>query len=122
MARTVLTYAYLAALATAIVLTNLLTRSYDFAHPDDAFTVAYLCIAAPLLNIPQVRIEQGRLSLVGIANQAAALVLNPLDATIVGLASSISTLRRGWFSLLANAIFSASINLFGSFVSFGFLF
>jgi len=117
MARTVLTYAYLAALATAIVITNLLTRSYDFAHPDDAFTVAYLCIAAPLLNIPQVRIEQGRLSLVGIANQAAALVLNPLDATIVGIASSVSTMRRGWFPLLANATLSASINLTGSVVA-----
>jgi len=117
MARTVLTYAYLAALATAIVLTNLLTRSYDFAHPDDAFTVAYLCIAAPLLNIPQVRIEQGRLSLVGIANQAAALVLNPLDATIVGIASSVSTMRRGWFPVLANATLSASINLAGSVVA-----
>ena len=117
MARTVLTYAYLAALATAIVITNLLTRSYDFAHPDDAFTVAYLCIAAPLLNIPQVRIEQGRLSLVGIANQAAAIVLNPLDATIVGIASSISTMRRGWFPLLANATLSASINLAGSVVA-----
>ena len=117
MARTVLTYAYLAALATAIVLTNLLTRSYDFAHPDDAFTVGYLCIAAPLLNIPQVRIEQGRLSLVGIANQAAALVLNPLDATIVGIASSVSTMRRGWFPVLANATLSASINLAGSVVA-----
>ena len=117
MARTVLTYAYLAALATAIVLTNLLARSYDFAHPDDAFTVAYLCIAAPLLNIPQVRIEQGRLSLVGIANQAAALVLNPLDATIVGIASSVSTMRRGWFPVLANATLSASINLAGSVVA-----
>src|SRR5207248_3752763 len=114
MARTVLTYAYLAALATAIVLTNLLARSYDFAHPDDAFTVAYLCIAAPLLNIPQVRIEQGRLSLVGIANQAAALLLNPLDATIVGIASSVGTLRRGAFPLLANAVTSACINLVGS--------
>src|SRR5947209_3613154 len=117
MARTVLTYAYLAALATAIVLTNLLTRSYDFAHPDDAFTVAYLCIAAPLLNIPQVRIEQGRLSLVGIANQAAALVLNPLDATIVGVASSVSIMRRGWFPVLANATLSASIKLAGSVVA-----
>jgi hypothetical protein len=117
MARTVLTYAYLAALATAIVITNLLTRSYDVAHPDDALTVAYLCIAAPLLNIPQVRIEQGRLSLVGIANQAATLLLNPLDATIVGIASSVSTFRRGWFLLLANATLSASINLAGSLVA-----
>src|SRR5437667_6558699 len=119
MARTVLTYAYLAALATSIVLTNLLTRSYDMRHPDSAVVLAFLCIAAPLLNIPQVRIEQGRLSLVGIANQAAALLLTPLDATIVGIASSITALRRGWFPLLANAIFSACINLVGSLVATG---
>ena len=117
MVRTALIYIYLAVLVSAAVFANVLTRPYDVAHPDNAVVFAYLCVAAPLLNLPQVRIEQGRLSLVGIANQAAALLLTPLDATIVGLASSISTLRRGWFPLLANAIFSASINLVGSLVA-----
>src|SRR2546430_12041720 len=117
MVRTTLTYIYLGALLSAIVVANLLARSYDIEHPDNAVVLAYLCVAAPLLNLPQVRIEQGRLSLVGIANQAAALLLTPLDATIVGIASSLSTLRRGWFPLLANAIFSASINLVGSIVA-----
>src|SRR5438309_474096 len=117
MVRTALIYIYLAVLVSAAVVANVLTRPYDVAHPDNAVVFAYLCVAAPLLNLPQVRIEQGRLSLVGIANQAAALLLTPLDATIVGIASSLSTLRRGWFPLLANAIFSASINLVGSIVA-----
>jgi len=117
MIRATLTYVYLAALVTVVVLANLLTRSYDTGHPDNVVVLAYLCVAAPLFNLPQVRIEQGRLSLVGIANQAAALLLNPLDATIVGAASSVSALRRGWFPLLANAIFSAGINLTGSIVA-----
>ena len=117
MVRTALIYIYLAVLVSAAVVANVLTRPYDVAHPDNAVVFAYLCVAAPLLNLPQVRIEQGRLSLVGIANQAAALVLNPLDATIVGIASSVSTMRRGWFPVLANATLSASINLAGSVVA-----
>src|SRR2546421_12665864 len=114
MVRTALIYIYLAGLVSAAVVANVLTRPYDVAHPDNAVVFAYLCVAAPLLNIPQVRIEQGRLSLVGIANQAAALLLNPLDATIVGIASSVGTLRRGAFPVLANAVTSACINLVGS--------
>ena len=114
MPRTALTYGYLTVLMAAVIVANLFERAYDTAHPDNILVLAYLCIAAPLLNIPQVRIEQGRLSLVGIANQAAALLLNPLDATIVGIASSVGTLRRGAFPLLANAVTSACINLVGS--------
>ncbi len=114
MPRTALTYGYLTILMAAVIVGNLFERAYDTGHPDNILVLIYLCIAAPLLNIPQVRIEQGRLSLVGIANQAAALLLNPLDATIVGIASSVGTLRRGAFPLLANAVTSACINLVGS--------
>jgi signal transduction histidine kinase len=92
-------------------------RPYDTGHPDAVFKVIFLCGAGVLLNVPQVRIEQGRLSLVGIANQAASMILNPLDASIVGVASSVTTLRRGSFALLANAAFSAAFNLVGALVA-----
>ena len=108
---------YLAFLAVLAIVLNWVFRQYDIAHPDSVIVVVYLCLAAALLNIPQVRIEQGRLSLVGIANLPAALLLNPLDAALVGAASSISTLRRGAFPLAANAVFSTVINMAGSIVA-----
>ena len=104
-------YGYLGILATCVALLNLIAREADTAHPDNPMVVIYLCVAAALLNIPQVRLERGRLSLVGIANVAAALLLNPLDATVVGLASSASMYRRGAFPVLGNAVFSATLDL-----------
>jgi signal transduction histidine kinase len=111
----------LAFLAAIDLFLNVVFRQDDLAHPDGAAVVVYLCIAAALLNIPQVRIEQGRLSLVGIAAVAAALLLNPLDATAVGLASSVSSLGRGAYTMLANALLSATVNCFGSVVASQFL-
>src|SRR5881396_1413159 len=61
MPRTALTYGYLTVLMAAVIVANLFERAYDTAHPDNILVLAYLCIAAPILNIPQVRIEQGRL-------------------------------------------------------------
>jgi signal transduction histidine kinase len=110
-------YAYIAILAAAVVLFNVVALHYDSAHPDNPVEVLYLCVASILLNVPQVRIEQGRLSLVGIANVAAALLLNPLDATIVGIASSVSFIGRGAYPILGNAVFSATINCLGSLVA-----
>ena len=117
MPRFALSYTYVAILATAVVLLNLTALPYDAGHPDNPFEVLFLSVAAILLNIPQVRIEQGRLSLVGIANVAAALLLNPLDATAVGVASSISFIGRGAYPILGNAAFSATINCLGSIVA-----
>jgi signal transduction histidine kinase len=110
-------YGYLGILATCVALLNFIAREADTAHPDNPMVVIYLCVAAALLNIPQVRLERGRLSLVGIANVAAALLLNPLDATVVGLASSASMYRRGAFPVLGNAVFSATIDCFGAIVA-----
>jgi signal transduction histidine kinase len=117
MPRIARSYIYLAILAAVIGLLNAVARQHDIAYPDDPREVLYLCVAAALLNIPHVRIEQGRLTLIGIANVSAALLLNPLDATVVGLASSASVLGRGAYPILGNAMFSASINCFGSIVA-----
>ena len=117
MARARRSYIYLGILATGVALLNLLAHQADLAHPDNPLQVLYLCIAAALLNIPHVRIERGRLTLIGIANVAAALLLNPLDATAVGLASSASVVRRGPYPVLGNAVFSATLNCLGSIVA-----
>jgi len=45
------------------------------------------------------------------------MILNPLDASLVGAASSVTTMRRGPFAMLANAVFSACFNLVGALVA-----
>jgi signal transduction histidine kinase len=110
-------YVYLAILATAGTILNVLVRHQDIAHPDNALVLLYFCVAAAALNIPHVRIEHGRLSLTGIAGVAAALLLNPLDATTVGLASSVSMVGRGVYPIVSNAVFSGTINYLASIVA-----
>ena len=117
MKRKVVSYAYVGLVAGVLVGVNAAYLAADRRPSNDIFQVLFLCAAAPLLNIPQVRIEQGRLTLVGIANQAAAMLFNPVNASLVGIASAISTYRRGAFPLLANAVFFACVNLVGSSVA-----
>jgi signal transduction histidine kinase len=100
-----------------VVVLNVAFIQLDSKHPDRLVQVAYLCVAGALLNIPQVRIEQGRLSLSGIAIGVAALTTSPLDATLIGLASSVSVFRRGAFPIIGNAVFSGTIALGGSLVA-----
>src|SRR6266536_5822322 len=109
-----LSYAYLAGLALVVVTVDLVLGDRHRLDADSVTDVIFLCAAGPLLNVPQVRIEQGRLSLSGIAIGAAALTCNPLNATLIGLASSASFFRRGAFPILGNAIFTAAISLSGS--------
>jgi signal transduction histidine kinase len=66
------------------------------------------------MNVPQVRIEKGRLSLSGIVMAAGSLLTNPLDATIVGIASSAFFGRRGLYPILGNAVFTSAICCSGS--------
>jgi signal transduction histidine kinase len=121
MPRFVQSYIYIAILATLLALLNLVSRQYDITHPDNPFEVLFLCAAGALLNLPQVRIEQGRLTLVGIAGMAAALVLNPLDATIVGLVSSASLIGRGAYPILGNGLVTAIVSCSGSVIAAAFL-
>jgi signal transduction histidine kinase len=113
-------YSYVALLGLLVAFVNLTSLQSDAKHPDSALEVVYLCVAAALLNIPQARIEQGRLTLGSIASVAAALLLNPLDATVVGLASSVPHLRRGPYPILGNAVFAATVNSVGAIVAAGF--
>lgn len=117
MRRTAASYGYLGLLTCVVVLLNALNRQYSVTHPDRLIDVLLLALAAAALNVPQVRIDQGRLSLTGIATGAAALLLNPLDATLVGIASSASFARRGPFPLLGNAVSSAAIACTGSLIA-----
>ena len=114
MRRNAASYAYLLAVASLVVILNWTFRRYDVIHPDQFLNVVFLGLAAALLNGPQVRIEKRRLSLSGIATGAAALLINPLNATLIGIASSASFVGRGRYGILANAAFAAASGCVGS--------
>lgn len=72
-------------------------------------TVIYLMLSATLLNLASVRLNRGILTLAGIAIGATAILLNPLDATIVGLAITLGQFSRGAQPMLANGVLYPSI-------------
>jgi signal transduction histidine kinase len=105
---------YLLALAIVAVTINALAWRYDVAHPDRVLDVLYLLVAAFLVSMPQVRIERGRLSLSAIVTAAAAILTNPLNATIVGLVTPLLRVRRGPWPTLGNALMTATATCVGS--------
>lgn len=108
---------YLVSVAVAVATLNVLLLEYSRQHPDHIIDVLFLVIAGALLSLPQVRIEQGRLTLSGIAVTAAALLLNPLNATLVGIATSLLGLRHRTFPIAGNAIVSGTIGFSGSVIA-----
>src|SRR5579864_7000780 len=107
----------LSLLAVLLVALNVFDWRTSVLHQDRVVDVLYLCVVATALNIPHVRLEKGRLSLIGIPVGVAALTLNPLDAAIVGLTSSISGYRRGPFHIGANAVMTAATSSGGAAVA-----
>ncbi len=108
---------YLTLLTLGVVGLNLFERNLIVAHPDQLGSVAFLVIAGMVLNVPEVRIDRGRLTLTAIASGAAAVLLNPLDATIVGLACSVGVARRGGRLIVMNAVMQAWISCVGAVVA-----
>ena len=104
MNRSWLFYCYLAAVALVVVWLNLLSRSYDIAHPDQVLEFGFLFVAGIGLNLADVRLDRGRLTLGGIIVVAAAILTNPLDATLIGLTIALGQAPRGIKAGLANAI------------------
>src|SRR5487761_822570 len=93
-------FAGLSLLALILVALNVFDRQATVLHEDRLADVLYLSAVSAALNIPHVRLEKGRLSLIGIPVGVAALTLNPLNAGIVGLTSSIYGYRRGPFHIV----------------------
>lgn len=106
--RKVLSYSYLVALGIALVVLNKVLWRYTTTRPDNLIEVVYFIFAAAGLTFVGVRLERGRLTLSALANWAAAILLNPLDATLVGLATGIALARRPRWQLLANPLMSAA--------------
>src|SRR5690242_9983856 len=103
-ARNALTYGYLGLLGFVTILANYRYWSYTQSHPDGIARVLYLIVALILLTSVRVRLERGHLTLSAIVIGTAAIFLNPLDATILGLALSIPMAGRGRWPILGNSI------------------
>src|SRR5712691_5549698 len=99
---------FLGVVGASTLTANLLWGGATRARPDNLVETLYLVVAAVALSSVDVRIELGRLSLSGIAIGAAALVLNPPAATLVGLAIGIAMARRGPWPIVGNAILVSS--------------
>ncbi len=97
-------YAYLTALAGLVVALNVLDRPFDASHPDQIVEVLYLFIAVGALNLADVRLDRGHLTLGGVAMGAAIILTNPLHATIMAFAIAIGQGLRGARAMIGNAI------------------
>jgi signal transduction histidine kinase len=117
MSQNVLSYGYLAICVALIALSNIGFWQYDASHPDSLLRVIYLVGVATLFNFANVRIDRGRLTLTAIVVGAAAILLNPLDSSLVGLTAAVVERKRGPWSILANGCMYAAVACFGSLVA-----
>lgn len=112
----VFTYAYLVLLALATVLMNVATHSEYENRPDSAILVFFLVVASMIFGPIDVRLERGHMSMTGMTVGAAALLLNPPDATIAGLSIGIGMTGRGRWRVVANSVATATLACVGSVV------
>src|SRR5579859_3625229 len=115
--RSTASYGFIACLAAIVVALNVLTERYSYSHPDQLVTVIFLCVVNTLMNLPEVRIDRGTLTLSGVISGAASILLNPMDATLVGLATALPFARRGTWPMLGNAALYAMQSCLASLVS-----
>ena len=109
-----LSYLYLVLFAVGTLTTNVLWRQGGVSPSDNFIEFFYLLVAVIVLSSIDVRLERGRLNLASIALGTTAILLNPIDATLVGLALGISMARRGLWPLLGNSVMAASYECFGA--------
>jgi signal transduction histidine kinase len=93
---------------------NALTTSYSFRHPDSIVLFIYLAALGPLMNMPEVRLDRGTLTLGGVVSGASAVLLNPLDATLIGLTAGVWLGRGGRWRIAGNASVHATANCLAS--------
>ena len=117
MTRTKVSYAVVGLLAAAAVAINILSYPYSVTHRDPVVLVLFIATAAALMNVPEVRLERGTLTLNGVVNGVAAMLLNPIDATLVGVAGAVALSRRGAWRIAGNAAVYATSQSMASLVS-----
>jgi signal transduction histidine kinase len=117
MSRNTLSYAFPTLVAAVVVALVLATYPYDVAHKDSIATLAFLIVAAAVLSLASVRVDRGHLTLLGLAIGATAILANPLDAALVGIAMAMSQTRRQRWHILTNATLYAAIASLGATVA-----
>lgn len=115
--RSAAAYLYVAAGAAVTVLLLYTSRDLIAARPDNLFEVLYLFVSCALMSSVVVRIERGRLTLSAIGLGAAAMLLNPLDATLVGWALGLPMVRRGTWPMLGNSLMAGANACIGALVA-----
>ena len=115
--RTAAFYGYLAFIFALVVAANIWAWPYDAAHPDSVVTIAYLVVGGAALNLAHARIDRGGLTLALLLNGAGTLLVNPLNATLMGGASQIFQPRRGAWRLTTNAIITGAMTCLGSLIA-----
>ena len=115
--RKVASYGYVALVSGVVMLLDLIPRSTERPGTDQIAEVVYLVVAIVLLSSVDIRIDRGHLNLSGLAIGVAAILLSPLHATIVGIASALAQRRRGRWEIVANAAISAAYAAIGAAVA-----
>ena len=113
-ARLALSYFYVVLIGLLLVAANVLSREATARHPDDVVLVLYLMVAELVLARAAVKIDRGRLTLSALAIGPATVLLNPLDATLVGLALGLTVLAGGRWRVITNGVLSAAYAGFGA--------
>lgn len=114
MNRRVVSYGYLTTIAALVVVFDVVTRGVTTRSIDNVATVAFLGVSLIAMGAVNVPIERGRFTLSGLPVGAAALLLNPIDASLVGMMLGIPTVRRGAWAVLANTIMPAAYAAFAA--------
>lgn len=117
MTRSALSYLYLGFIFASVVVLDFLTWVQGAERPDRVIEVLYLMASVVVLSAANVRIDRGRLTLSGLVVGASAILLNPVDASLVGLSLSLTMARRGRWPLVANAITAAAYAAFGAWIA-----
>src|SRR5438105_4061778 len=91
-------------------------------HSDSVVMVLFLICAEVVLGRASVALDRGRLTLSALSLGPAALLLNLVDASIVGLLVAVRVARRGSWRMLTYGVLSAAydgvaglvaVNVFG---------
>jgi signal transduction histidine kinase len=117
MRRTIIPWVFPSAVAAGVVVINLVFASYDAQHPDQVVEIVFLMVASFVMSIPKAQIERGHLDLSSIVTGAAAMVANPIHATVVGLVASLAQARRGSWRFVNNGVMYAIATCLGSVVA-----
>jgi hypothetical protein len=104
MRRTVASNAYLTVVAALVIESNVWAWPYDLSHPDPIAMVVYLAVGAATLNLVYIGIDRGGLTLALLLIGAGTLSVNPLDATVIGIAAQIPQPRPIAWRIAVNGV------------------